>query len=135
MRQRRAFTLVELRVVIAIIGVLVAILMPALGKARQQARLLDCLTRIRQCAIASAGLYAADYAGAIPPVVTTRAGMPAPVPFIVMEPGGGWGTPIYDSALPYRACWPDLLQLYLDPKNQRDQPTFNEYSPVLYCAS
>lgn len=48
---RRAFTLVELLIVIAIIGLLVAILTPAIHLARQRARNLQCQSNLKQCAI------------------------------------------------------------------------------------
>lgn len=57
---RRAFTIVELLVVISIIALLISLLLPALSRARQQGRTLGCAANMRSMALAAAS-YAQEH--------------------------------------------------------------------------
>ena len=61
----RAFTLVELLVVLAIIAVLMALLLPALKRANEQAKRVQCMTNMRTLTTATI-LYANDWKDVMP---------------------------------------------------------------------
>jgi len=60
-----AFTLIELLVVIAIIAILAALLLPALSAAKARAWQVNCISNLRQFAVASQ-MYAGDNRGELP---------------------------------------------------------------------
>jgi prepilin-type processing-associated H-X9-DG protein/prepilin-type N-terminal cleavage/methylation domain-containing protein len=62
---RRAFTLVELLIVIGIVALLIGILLPAMSRARGQARGAACVSNLRQLALA-AQHYALNHGGRFP---------------------------------------------------------------------
>jgi len=94
-QSKRAFTLVELLVVIGIIALLIGILLPALNEARAQARMTACLSNIRVLGQAMA-MYVGDNKGTFP-------------------------QPAQDSSFPgstvaARVVWFNALDIYLDRK-------------------
>jgi len=65
MRRIKGFTLVELLVVMAVIAILAGMLVPALGKAREQGRRTSCMNNLKQIGLAVA-IYRLDYNEAFP---------------------------------------------------------------------
>jgi prepilin-type N-terminal cleavage/methylation domain-containing protein len=73
MNKKQAFTVLELLAVVAIIGILAALLVPALSQAKEKGRRTACLNNLRQINFAI-HLYADDFSDALPV-------LPAPNPY------------------------------------------------------
>src|SRR5262245_64147082 len=91
MHRRIAFTLVDLLVVIAIVGVLVALLLPAVQMARESARRMSCQNNLKQIGLALQSYH--DGQRAFPP------GYVSAVDAAGNDTGPGWGWGA--KALPY----------------------------------
>jgi prepilin-type N-terminal cleavage/methylation domain-containing protein len=74
-RSEVGFTLVELLVVIAIIALLMAVLLPALNRAREQAKRIVCMNNIKQLTVAW-GVYADTYNDKMVNTATPSQGAP-----------------------------------------------------------
>lgn len=79
---RHAFTLVELLVVVAIIALLVSMLLPTLGKAKEQARMAICASNLKGLGVAFSTYTAAN-----------SRWWPAPAPYGGMAYGETWPAP------------------------------------------
>ncbi|HSU56641.1 MAG TPA: prepilin-type N-terminal cleavage/methylation domain-containing protein [Candidatus Dormibacteraeota bacterium] len=73
LRRRAAFTLIEMLVVIAIIGILAALLLPALSKAKARAQRIECVSNLKQAGLAF-HLFAHDHNSLFPMQVSTNSG-------------------------------------------------------------
>jgi len=90
-RRRRGFTLVELLVVIAVIGVLIALLLPAVQAARESARRSSCTNHLKQVGLALQMYH--DTYKSLPPGWLAEDPATAQ-PWVEGEPGWGWAARI-----------------------------------------
>jgi len=118
----RGFTLIELLVVISIVALLVALLLPALQRARDVARSVQCLTKLRQLGGAHYQ-YTHDFRGILP---ATR--------HFDEDPPGGisrWRAP---GSRPQDSGWNDFglgLALYIAPAISYD----HDPTGIWFCPS
>ena len=119
MPRKQGFTLIELLVVISIIALLIAILLPSLGAAREAARRTVCASQLRQVTLATV-MYGGEYNSRFPP----RSSNGAQYPYVK-----------YDGADYTR--WVDYVALYYGgflPYYYNE--FFNYASPsLLFCPS
>ena len=91
MKKIKAFTLIEMLVVVAIIALLIAILLPSLARARELARQTICGTNMKEIGT-TFYIYQSDNLDDFPTVAHHKeSGQTAPVVFYIENLGGGAG--------------------------------------------
>lgn len=99
--KRKGFTLIELLVVISIIAMLISILLPALGKARESSRMIACASKIRQVGMGTL-MYSQQFNDTLPP--------------------DGIYNKNGESTRSRKTWWPSLIYQYATGKSQPENP-------------
>lgn len=128
--KRKAFTLVELLVVIAVIGILIALLLPAVQAAREAARRSQCSNNLKQIGLAMHMYH--DVWQTLPPGWLAVDGMNRP--YVQGETGWGWAARILPH-IEQLGLEKNYVKYHLpicDPANRAARET---RLPILRCPS
>lgn len=128
MKRPGAFTLVELLVVIGIISTLIAMLLPAINKARKQAKLIACESNLRQIGMA-VQMYANEWRGYWPEYFLSGASEGMWSSNIIWYQSGRSGAQVQDTFMGIGLTWPYLKseKVYYCPN---DTWLVNKYAGV-----
>jgi prepilin-type N-terminal cleavage/methylation domain-containing protein len=92
LKQKKAFTLIELLVVIAIIAILAAMLLPALAAAKRKAQRINCVSNLKEVALAFK-MWAGDNGDRYPQAVVTQYQNGGQLPYLYLTMTNELSTP------------------------------------------
>jgi prepilin-type N-terminal cleavage/methylation domain-containing protein/prepilin-type processing-associated H-X9-DG protein len=130
---RRAFSLIELLVVIGLIGVLIALLLPALSQARRQARCVQCKANLREVFLALQ-IYQNRYNGWIfPASVDGKGEVRADRMGYDLPPHERWPMKVFTTPSAPLPPMYDPLAYDMEPYDPRTFDPYPYTPPVLRC--